>query len=72
MSITSQPYGELVSSFWQTPTSNPHIRDCLIKDYPRFIGPVNGNELWWAQATTSWPALTGSSAASVAARFARP
>ena len=66
------PEGEVVSSLNVYPNNFENLRDCIIKDNPKFIGPVNGYDLWWMSTTTPWSPLTGSVKSAVAARFARP
>ncbi|HEY9225533.1 MAG TPA: hypothetical protein VIP11_02720 [Gemmatimonadaceae bacterium] len=64
--------GEIVSSYWDAPYDLSALRKCIAKDHPKFIGPVNGNEWWWMNTTTPWPALTATVKTAVDARLARP
>ena len=71
--VRTLPYfGEVVSTSWQGPTGTSQVRDCMLNNGPTFVGPFQGDELWWMDRTLPWPVPTGSLYNDVLARMTRP
>ena len=54
------------------PRDTHQVRDCMLNNGPRFIGPILDYELWWMDRTLPWPTPTGTLFNDVLARMTRP